>query len=306
MRIAVLGAGAMGSLFGGRLAKAGNPVQLIDVNQAHIDAVSAEGLRLEAEDGDHRIPVAIGRAESVRDPVDLLIVFTKGPHTAAALASVGHLIGPETWGLTLQNGLGNGERLAHVIPAKRVLVGMTNWPADFRGPGHVHTHGDGVVRLWSQDGADSPTLRAVAQVLSEAGLNATADPETPAAIWEKAAFNAAMNSIAAITGFTVGQMADDPDIPPIAAAVVAETVAVAQAQKIAVSHRRISAAVAHAYAEHRPHKPSMLQDVLAGRPTEIEAINGAIFAHAQRSGVAVPTVEALLHLVRAKERQGSL
>lgn len=306
MKIAVLGAGAMGSLFGARLALAGQSVQLIDVNAEHIKAVRSNGLRLEADDGDHRVTVPIAPAHEVVEPTDLLIVFTKGPHTEAALGSVKHLVGPNTWGLTLQNGLGAGERLAQLVPAARVLIGMTNWPADVRGPGHVHTHGQGEVRLWSLDGADSQTLREVAGVLGQAGLNVTPDPQTTVAIWEKAAFNAAMNSIAAITGFSVGQMADDPDIPSIAAAVVAETVAVAQALDIDVSHERIGQAIAHAYAEHRPHKPSMLQDMLAGRPTEIEAINGAIFAHAQRCGVAAPTVEALLRLVRAKARQERL
>ena len=101
MKIAVLGAGAMGSLFGGRLAQAGFEVQLVDVNVAHIDAVRAAGLRLEDDGGDRRVPVAIGRAAEFEAPVDLLVVFTKGPYTEAALQSAAHLVGPSTWAMTL-------------------------------------------------------------------------------------------------------------------------------------------------------------------------------------------------------------
>lgn len=306
MKIAVLGAGAMGSLFGGCLAQAGFEVQLVDVNVAHIDAVRAAGLRLEDDGGDRRVPVAIGRAAEFDAPVDLLVVFTKGPYTEAALQSAAHLVGPSTWAMTLQNGLGNGERLAaHVAPG-RVIVGMTNWPADYRGPGHVHSHGDGEVRLWTFDGHEDAQVEAIAAALTQAGLNAHADREVTAAIWEKAAFNAAMNSIASVTGFTVGQMADDPDIPGLAASIVEEAAAVALARGVAVSPERITRSVRHAYAEHRPHKPSMLQDILAGRPTEIESINGAIVEQARLAGVKAPTIEALARLVRAKQRQALL
>ena len=115
-----------------------------------------------------------------------------------------------------------------------------------------------------------------------------------------------MNSIASVTGFTVGQMADDPDIPGLAASIVEEAAAVALARGVAVSPERITRSVRHAYAEHRPHKPSMLQDILAGRPTEIESINGAIVEQARLAGVKAPTIEALARLVRAKQRQALL
>lgn len=303
MKIAVLGAGAMGSLFGGRLADAGFEVGLIDVNPAHIEAVQRDGLRLETDDGDRRIRVPIGRADSYHGAVDLLIVFTKGPQTAAALASAGHLIGPDTWALTLQNGLGAGERLTGSLPRERILIGMTNWPTSLRGPGHVESHGAGEVRLWTLGGQSDPVVSAVCGALSRAGLRCTADPEVHAAIWEKVTFNAAMNSIAAVTGFTVGQMADDPDIQTLMRAVVEETSAVARACHVEISRARIEEAVRHALATHRTHRPSMLQDILARRPTEIESINGAIIEHARRAGVAAPVVEVLLHLVRARERE---
>lgn len=303
MRIAVLGAGAMGSLFGGRLAEAGFDVGLIDVDAAHIEAVRLEGLRLEADDGERRIRVPIGRAESYLEPVDLLVVFTKAPHTGAALDSVRHLLGPASWALTLQNGLGNGERLAATLPRERILIGMTTWPASLATLGHVRAHGTGEVRLWTLTGATDAMVSRVCDALSKAGLQCTADPEVRVAIWEKVAFNAAMNSIAAAMGYTVGQMADDPDIQTLARAIAAEAAAVAQACKVAVSSARIEKAMRDAYATHRSHRPSMLQDILAGRPTEIESINGGIVAHAHGMHMTVPVTEVFLRLVRARERE---
>ncbi|MCC6194048.1 MAG: ketopantoate reductase family protein, partial [Burkholderiales bacterium] len=235
--------------------------------------------------------------------VDLLVVFTKGPQTKAALASARHLAGAGTWALTLQNGLGTGERLGEVFPRERILIGMTNWPADLRGPGHVSSHGAGEVRLWTLAGHEHPFIATVSQALSRAGLACTADAGVVVAIWEKATFNAAMNSIASVTGFDVGGMADDPDIQALVRTVLDECTAVAQASGVPVSRERIDEAVRHAFATHRPHKPSMLQDILAGRATEIESINGAIVEHAQRAGVAAPAVRALLQLVRARERK---
>ena len=103
MKIAVIGAGAMGSLFGGRLAEVRNDVVLVDVDKAHVDAINEAGLRLEADDGDRHIRVAAGSADAFEGARDLLLVFTKGMHTEKAVASASHLIGPQTWALTVQS-----------------------------------------------------------------------------------------------------------------------------------------------------------------------------------------------------------
>jgi 2-dehydropantoate 2-reductase len=303
VKIAIAGAGAMGSLFGGRLSLAGFDVRLIEVNIAYIAAVQRDGLKLETEAGVSTIRAPIGPAQSFAEPVDLLMVFTKGPQTLHALRAVRHLIGPQTWALSLQNGLGNGERLATAVSADRVIIGMTNWPADVKAPGHVSSHGTGEVRLWSLNGQPSARLSEISQALSEAGLNSSADPQVMVAIWEKAAFNAAMNSIAAVTGFTVGEMADDADLRALAVAVAAETSDVAHARAIDVDQARICNMLDHAFADHRSHKPSMLQDILNKRRTEIACINGAIVEEAAKGQIAVPVTQTLLRLVRAKERQ---
>ncbi|AIO75233.1 2-dehydropantoate 2-reductase [Burkholderia multivorans] len=308
MRIAILGAGAMGSLFGGLLAESGEDVTLIDVNDAHLDAIRRDGLRIDDDRGERRITTLQAlRPEaanaSAGTPFDLLIVFTKSLHTRVALDGVRALLTPHTHVLTLQNGLGNFETLNAFVPLERILVGVTTWPADLAGPAHVLSHGAGTIRMMTADGAASPFAAAVADALSRAGLACTLDADVWAAIWEKVAFNAALNTLCAVTRCTVDQLGEHHDGPRLAQAIVAETAAVARAKGIAVDAARIARNVEHAIREHRGHRPSMLQDVLAGRRTEIDAISGKVVAAAREVGLAVPHTETMLSLVRVIDAQ---
>jgi 2-dehydropantoate 2-reductase len=196
MRITVLGAGAMGSLFGGRLAESGQEVTLIDVNDAHLEAIRTHGLRLQTDEGDRRVTrLAACRPEAATNTPDLLIVFTKTLHTGSALAGVRHLIGDDTHVLSLQNGLGNVEKMGEFLPSTRVLVGVTTWPADMVAAGHVHSHGEGAIQLQTADGVERTALGQCVAALNSAGLRCTADQNVWASVWEKVAFNAALNSI---------------------------------------------------------------------------------------------------------------
>ncbi len=298
MRIAVVGAGAMGGLFGGSLAEAGHEVCLIDRPGPHLDALRAAGLLLHTDAGDRRIALSAGTAADFDGLRDLLVVFTKAPQTEAALRQAAHLAGPDTRVLTVQNGLGNAERIAAALPGIRILVGMTSWPADLAAPGHVSSHGHGEVRFWTADGVEDPAVPGIAAALVQAGLHGVADPAVAVAIWEKVAFNAAMNAVSAVSRLAVGPIADSAEGRSLVAAMVDEAAAVARARGVAVEAGRVHAAVSRAFAGHRAHKASMLQDVLAGRRTEIEQINGAIVAAGEAHGVATPVTRVLRDLVR--------
>ena len=296
MRIAVVGAGAMGALFGGSLTEAGHEVVLVDRPGPHLHAMRSAGLQLHTGAGERTVRVQAGTADAFTGVRELVIVFTKGPHTGAALRAAAHLVGPETRVLTAQNGLGNAERVAAALPGVRVLVGMTSWPADLRGPGHVFSHGRGTVRIWTADGTADPMLPAVADALSSAGLDCEADPEVQVAIWEKVAFNAGFNSVCASSRLAVGGVADSPDGRDLVLAVAAETLAVAHG--VAIDEARVRAMAEDAFIGHREHKPSMLQDVLAGRRTEIDSINGAVVEAGQAVGVLTPITRVLRDIVR--------
>jgi 2-dehydropantoate 2-reductase len=296
--ILIIGAGAMGGLFGGLLTESGQTVRLIDVPGPHLSALMSNGLHLQTDGGDRTISVRAGTADSFTGPCDLAIVFTKGPHTETAARNAAHLIGPESWILTVQNGLGNEAAIRAALPPARVAVGMTSWPADLVGPGHVASHGHGTVRIWSAEPDPETAMQRIAAVLTAAGLDCTADPEVDVAIWEKVAFNAAMNSVSAVTRLPVGPIADNPAGRLLVFGIVMETLAVAKARGLAVDADRVRRTLEMAFAQHRSHQPSMLQDVLTGRPTEIENINGAIVAFAEELGIETPVTKSLRDLVR--------
>ncbi len=302
MQIAILGAGAMGSFFGGRLAQAGHAVTLLDIDEAHIDCIRRNGLRLSTDSGEQVVRNLVAqRPEEATQPVELVIVFTKTMHTEAALTAASSVLGPETALLSLQNGLGNAERLARFAAPERVMIGVTTWPADKSEPGRVSSHGNGTIRLMSADGKRTSALEQTVAVLNEASLACRADADVWAAIWEKVAFNAALNSLCAVTQCTVGELTHAPDGELLALKIVAEVVAVAHARGIAADQGHVVSNVRDALAHHGAHRPSMLQDVLAGRRTEIEAINGAVVDAAASVGVDVPCTDTLARLVRLVE-----
>ncbi|MBO9537355.1 2-dehydropantoate 2-reductase [Herbaspirillum sp.] len=301
MNIAIVGAGAMGGLFGARLALNGQQVSFIEVAPATIAAIGSNGLALIDDKGTHTVRVPVDTADAFPEPFELIVFFTKGFHTRNAARSVAHLVGPGTWALSVQNGLGNADIIAEVIPRERIIVGMTNLPADLKAAGVVHSHGDGQVRIWTLSGQSRPEVSQIADILSAAGLNCSADPQVQQAIWEKVAFNAALNSVCAVSGCNVGAAGSSAEGRSLALRIAAETVAVAHALQIPASLPQVEQAIAHAFKMHASHKPSMLQDIEAGRQTEIDFINGAVIEQGIKQGIPTPTVAALYQLVKMME-----
>ena len=299
-RIVIVGAGAMGCLFAARLARAGKAVTVVDVDPDRLALIAAEGIVLDDDAGEYVAKVDAGLAAQVTGPVDLVMVFTKGMHSAAAARSVAHLAHTGCTVLTLQNGLGNVEAIAKVFPSARILWGVTDFPADLEGSNRVASHGAGHIFLGNYpDGADE-CAHAVASMFETAGLHAVADHQVKVAVWEKVAFNAALNALCTVSGLPVGGL-DHPAGRRAAKAVIDEIVTIAGAEGAAVDRHRLDGKVDFAIANHRNHKPSMLQDRLAGRATEIESINGAVLAAADRHAIPAPALGLLTDMVRLGE-----
>ncbi|CAN5434737.1 2-dehydropantoate 2-reductase [soil metagenome] len=300
-QIVIVGAGAMGCLFAARLAEAGIDVTLVDVDRKRIDLLNVDGIGVDDGRGHRRVRVPVCQAADLAQRPDLVVLFVKAIHSATAIASVAHLATDGCLALTLQNGLGNAELLAEVFGADHTLLGVTDQPADLHAPTEIRVPGEGRVWLGSLTGTAGTGANAICALLNLAGIEARVVADAQAAVWEKAAFNAALNATAMIAGATVGQL-DSAEGRRIAAAVVGEAVGVARACGIAVDQAAITAKIDFALASHRDHKASMLQDRLAGRPTEIDAINGAIALEARALGIDAPVNATLADLVRLISR----
>lgn len=305
MDIAIIGAGAMGCLFAARLHDAGAAVTLLDIDPLTLHHISLHGVRLHSAGSTGPVhshhPVRALRAEQAAGPFELIVIFTKSFSTGAALASVSHLLGPDTWVLTLQNGLGHVDTIAAQVAASRILVGVTDIPADLTDVGTVHCTDAGGIRLWSHAGTHQPMLTLVTELFNRGGLPCIADPQVQVAIWHKAAFNAALNALCTVLREPVAGIGDNEDGRWLVRAVIEESAAVACAQGVAFDAAQVLQTIDQVYAEQGQHRPSMLQDRLAGRATEIENINGAIVHSARRQGVATPVLETLYRLVRIGE-----
>lgn len=297
MKIAVLGAGAMGCLYGSLLKKAGQDVTLIDVNLPHMQAINSNGLRILRKDQEEFITISACRADEYRETADVVIVFTKSIYSVSALSSVAHAICQETLMVSFQNGLGHEHVLGAYADANHIVIGTTNFPSDLQGYGVIASNGSGVTRMMTVSGVVTEQVRQFYAVLEDAGLNPELSADVFSAIWEKVAFNAALNSLTAITMLPLGYLGQTEDGRVLAHKVVDETICVAANKGIQVDGEDIHRKVDHALLAHFDHCPSMLQDVLKKRCTESEYINGAIAKEAERLGIDVPVTRTLYQLL---------
>ena len=296
MKIVVIGAGAMGALFGGILAEQGNDVILLDVWPEHVSAINANGLVIESEG--NRLQVSIEATtdfDTVRQ-ADLAVVFVKSAHTREVARTVADLIGTTGIALTLQNGMGNADILAETLGGERVLAGTTSHGATLLAPGVIRHAGVGATTIGLWQGAGSHRAQAVADLLNGAGIETTITADVRALVWEKLMINVGINAITALTGIKNGKIAEFPAARRLSQMAVEEAQSVAQSQGVSVREDAVEHVlqVARATAANRS---SMGQDVDNRRQTEIGAINGAVVKYAQQEGLKVPVNEALTYLV---------
>ena len=301
MNVFIVGAGAMGCLYAAAFHRSGCDVTLVDVNREHVSAINEKGLDLETRAGRETLKLAARLPEQADGTADLILLFTKVFQTDAALSGAAHLIGPQTHVLTLQNGLGNDERVAAHVARERVLVGIASLPADLLGPGRVRSLGEGGSRLYPAFTQDESFARQVAEKLTEGGMLAALEPRIHEAIWEKAIFNAAMNPLCALTRQTPGFFHRHEEARALIHEMVEEGVAAANASGFAISSEPIHALTLVSMTDHADHEASMLQDIKAGRRTEVDSINGAIVRAAGQAKVRTPVTETMWRLVKLEE-----
>lgn len=301
MKIAVVGAGAMGSLFGGLLAASGEEVTLVDVWREHVESINAEGLRIKGPGGSRSISVDATTDPSSVGPVDLIILFVKSYDTIEATRDALPMVSEDTVFLSLQNGLGNIEKILEVAGSGRVIPGTTAHGCTLIGPGEIFHAGRGPTIIGELDGQVSERVRGIGDALERAGFETVISEAIRGALWSKVLVNVGINPLTALTGLRNGELLDYPEIKGVMAGAVEEAIRVAEALGVDLGdggHVEKVYGVARATASNRS---SMLQDVERGRRTEIDALNGAIVDSAGRLGLKVPVNETLTAAVRGLE-----
>jgi len=297
LKTLILGAGAMGCLYGGLLKERGNDVILVDVSKPQVDEINKNGLALETAEGKRNIKIKAKFSQEVNEQPDLIILFTKTIHSKSALSSLKAIIGPETMVLSLQNGLGNDEVIKEFVRTDRIIIGTTNFPSDLLKPGNVRSLGKGTTKIMSCNGEVTEKLKQVEVMLSDAGFNCIITEDVFVSIWEKVAFNAACNALTAASRLKLGDVGKTDEGKELARSIAKEVVSVANAKNIHANAENVIKLIELDFVEHAEHMPSMMQDVLGNRTTEIDFINGAVVREAEKLGISVPVTNVLYKLV---------
>lgn len=300
VNITVIGAGALGCLFGGRLTESGHDVHLLHYRQSYVDRLNEGGLTIESEGGETSdIAVAATTDASEVGPADLVIVFVKSHQTEAALAEHAACIGPETNLLSLQNGLRHYDRLLNAVGENRSFAGVTYQGTVTEGPGYIRVTSSGPSTF---GGTNDAGARRIESALVDAGFPVELVDDPRAHIWAKQLISLPIKPLAALTHLSNGELIATPETRGLMEQIVAEAEAVADRRGIDIPMDDPMAEVATTCEESHSHYSSMLQDVRAERKTEIDDVNGSIVDIAHEEDVDVPVNELATNLVRALEK----
>ena len=298
-KIVVVGAGAVGSFFGGLLAKAGESVTLIG-RAAHLKAIEKHGLRIDSK--------AWGREESIHGfelsetiqavaKAELVLFCVKSTQTAAMAQSMQGLLPAIAVVLSMQNGVENPETLQRLLPEARVVPVAVYVALSLAAPGLVRHFGRGELVV----GPTSPWLEATAERLRKAGIGVTVSNQVMRDLWLKLVVNTAFNAISAVTQKTYGEMFAEPSVQATVQQLTREAVAVAQAEGHDIAFGQGWQAVQAIAESMAGQRSSTAQDLAAGKPTEIDFLNGTVARRAEAHGLSVPVTKALWSMARLME-----
>jgi 2-dehydropantoate 2-reductase len=301
MKTVIIGAGAMGSLFGGLLTLSGEDVWLVDTAKEHVDKMRSVGLTI--EEGEKLQIIRVNATTDLTSPgkADLILFFVKTYQTEKAVLDSLVLQKESTIFLSLQNGLGNEEVICKEVDRKKVMLGVTGQGATYLGPGHIRHAGWGETQIGEPEGGMSDRANQIAQMFQKAGISTRVSSEIRNLIWAKLFVNVGINALTALTGLKNGQLLDYPETVRLMEALVSEAVAVAKRKGIRIEENPIEK-VRKAAEATRENRSSMGQDFDHKRRTEIDAINGAVVREAQRLGIFVPFNQAVSDLVKVIEK----
>jgi 2-dehydropantoate 2-reductase len=306
MRIAVVGAGAMGSIFGAALARGGDEVTLVDVAEPLVEKLNADGVTVVRGDDRTTTSVTATTDPGSVGPVDAGVFFVKCYHTASAAELARPLVGAETVVTSLQNGWGNGDVLAAAFPPEQVVVGVTYNSGLIVDLGVVMHPADQPTFVGAFADGDTGRAERLAEALERAGLATTVTSPVQPEIWKKLILNAATLPPAALAGMNAGALGAHEQMRGLIADTAREATAVAQALGYPIDAQERVETILALLERAGPTKASMLQDFEAGRRTEVDVINGAVVKAADEQDVPVPLNRAFVALVKGWESMRGL
>lgn len=303
MKIAVIGTGAMGMAFGNMLSREGGDVMMISASRrAAADSINKNGITLTDDLGTHHADVRAALAGEVNEKYDLIVLFTKAYGTGGALRRCAGMIGPDTYIMTLQNGLGNVEAAEKYVPRSRIICGVVTTAAETESPGNVRVRMDRHGQIYMADGNYDPVLGEVSELFTKSGVTLDINENIEGAIWGKLAINASFNPVTALCRVTQDRLLEVPGAVELITGIMDEVISFAAAQGINVDRDKYISRAKTIMSTHKGHYPSMAQDIINGRSTEIESINGEIVRRAKASGFPMPLTETVYTLIKIAEK----
>jgi 2-dehydropantoate 2-reductase len=304
VKIAIVGVGAMGSLFAYLLYQAGHSPWLLDRYQTRVDTIKKDGLRVEGVTGTHHIDISkITLKPGEIGIVDLLIIFVKTYDTGEAIRGAVSLIGDKTLVLTLQNGLNNLERITEITGKSRAIGGTTAHGATQLSRGHIRHAGIGETVIGSLKGEEIKEISKIKDLLNSSGIKTTITDDVEGTIWSKLVINAGINPLTALTRLKNGEIIEHSELLDVQLRIVEEAYAVAKAKGITIHYSDPVEKVKDVCRATASNKSSMLQDIENGKRTEIDYINGAIVSEGSKYHIPTPYNRILTVLVKALEIQ---
>ena len=301
MKIAIVGPGAMGSLFGAFLARSGEDVWILDHRGDRATHIEKSGIKVEGISGNFRASVKATTDPKKISTAELVILCVKSYDTETAAKKIKSLLSEETLILTLQNGLGNIQIIEDAVDSEKIIAGVTSHGATLLGWGHVKHAGKGETIIGRLDGALTGRLRTIASIFKKAGFDTRSSKDIKGLIWSKLIINVGINGLTAVTRLNNGRLVEYEGVREVMRAAVSEAVKIARRKRIKLAYDDPIQKVESVCRATSGNISSMLQDVLHKRKTEIDFINGAIVRQAKGLGIATPTNETLMELVKTVE-----
>ena len=297
--VVVVGAGAMGSLFGGLLAEGGLDVTLLDVWQEHVDAINVHGLRIVAAGGDRTVPVkATTNAETIV-ATDVALFQCKTVYNTDAANSVRHLFENDaTVAISFQNGLGSEEELEGILGKGKVLGGLTAQGANIEAPGMVRCHADLPSVIGEMLGGASQRATALARTLSEHGLPTEASDNISYAIWKKLMANIGVSGPSAAANLPLGGIVEVPELQALAYHAIDEALAVAKAEQVELDRNAAREVFYQIVANTPENCSSLCVDVVNERPSEVDYIYGSVIELGRRHGIDTPVLQSIFAIIK--------